>query len=398
MPTPLRTLIVENSEDDAILIADCLEQAGYRPECTRVESAEAMRLALGGPQGWDVILADYTMPCFSGMEALRIYQESGLDIPFLLVSGSIGEERAVEAMRAGVHDYVMKDRMRRLGAAVNRELREAANRRERRGAIDENARLNSVLLQLNKELRDKAALASRARADLEQVTWAASHDLKEPLRLVSTYTQLLLRRRSFTDPDEQEFARYIGEGVERVTALIDGLLAYARNLRPPVGEVSETDAEGVLKEVVETLRPHWERRGASLTAGPLPPVLVERGALVDVFHQLLLNALEFRREGVPAHISVTAESDAGMVRFAVKDNGIGIKPEHHERIFQLFRRLHGPEYAGIGVGLPLSKQVIENHGGRLWLESELGVGSTFYFTLPAASAVLGTAATANTAG
>ena len=387
MATALKVLIVENSENDALLMVDCLSQAGYAPDWQQVETAPQLTAALGSAAPWDVIVSDYSMPGFSGLEALAIYKRSGLDIPFLLVSGSIGEERAVEAMRSGVHDYIMKDRMQRLGPAVDRELREAANRRERRKTMLENQRLNTQLLQLNDELREKVELLSRSHADLEQVTWAASHDLKEPLRIVTTYAQLLLRRRAAATPDELEFCGYIADGVERLRALLDGLLEYSRNLRVPADLSAQSEAETAARMAVENLAPIIEERAAAIVIDALPAVLIEPEALMDVFEQLLLNALSYGREGVPLRIHVSCTRSKNEIRFSVEDNGLGIKPEHQARIFELFRRLHGPEYPGIGVGLPLSRRLIENYGGRLWLNSEPGVGSTFFFTLTAADKV-----------
>jgi signal transduction histidine kinase len=381
---PLKVLIVENSEDDAILIADCLDQAGYQADWQRVESARALTTALEPPVPWDLILSDYSMPGFSGLAALKIYQQSGLDIPFILISGSIGEERAVEAMHSGVHDYIMKDRMRRLAPAVDRELREAANRKAKRSAVDENQRLNAELLEVNAMLREKIELLSRTHSDLEQMTWAASHDLKEPVRMVTSYAQLLLRRRPATSEDEVEFCRHITEGAERATALLDGLLAYARNVRTPVDPSLETEAERAAGEAILSLAPVMEILSATAVVEPLPTVRIAHLALLDVFKHLLLNALEYRREGVPPEIHISCTRQDRDICFAVQDNGIGIKPEHQARIFELFRRLHGAEHPGIGVGLPLCRRMIENYGGRLWLESEPGVGSTFYFTLAAA--------------
>jgi signal transduction histidine kinase len=382
--TPLKVLIVENSENDAILIADCLTRAGYRTEWERVETAPGLASALVSAAPWDLILSDYSMPGFSGLAALQIYQQSGLDIPFILISGSIGEERAVEAMHSGVHDYIMKDRMRRLAPAVDRELREAANRKARRTAVNENQRLNAELLELNEMLSKKVELLSRSHADLEQVTWAASHDLKEPLRQIRSYTQLLLRRRPATGADELEFSRYISEGVERAMALLDGMLAYARNVRAPVDLFIESDAEEAAGEALHSLAQRMESLSATVKVDPLPAVMIGYKALIDIFKHLFLNALEYTREGAPPSIRVSSTRSNNEVCFAVQDNGIGIKPEHHARIFELFRRLHSVEYPGIGVGLPLCKRLVENYGGRLWLESEPGSGSTFYFTLTAA--------------
>jgi len=382
--SPLKVLIVENSEDDAMLIADCLNEAGYDADWRRVETAQALVAALEPPVPWDLILSDYAMPGFSGLAALKIYQQSGLDIPFILISGSIGEERAVEAMHSGVHDYIMKDRMRRLAPAVDRELREAANREAKRTAVDENQRLNSELLEVNAMLRENIELLSRSHSDLEQVTWAASHDLKEPLRQITSYAQLLLRRRPATNADEIEFCRYIAEGAERATGLLDGLLAYARNVRSSVDASIETEAEPAAREALRSLAAMMDSLSATAVVESLPAVMIARDALLDIFKHLLINALEYRREGVRPEIHISSTRQGQDVCFAVEDNGIGIKPEHQARIFELFQRLHGSEHPGVGVGLPLCRRLIENHGGRLWLESELGAGSTFYFTLAAA--------------
>src|ERR1700722_19289952 len=180
MPIPLRVLIVENCDDDAVLMVDCLAKSGYDLCWERAQSAEELAAALAPPHEWDLILSDYAMPGFGGMAALEICQSTGRDIPFILISGSVGEERAVEAMRCGAHDYIMKDRMQRLGPAVERELREAALRKERRTAVDENVRLGSELVVANAALTEKLDQLSRSRAHLEPVAWAAGHDLKEP--------------------------------------------------------------------------------------------------------------------------------------------------------------------------------------------------------------------------
>ncbi len=252
-------------------------------------------------------------------------------------------------------------------------------------------RQRAYALHIQELDESKIELLSRSHADLEQVTWAASHDLKEPLRMVTTYSQLLIRTRASASEDELEFSRFIGEGVERMTALIDGLLSYARNLRVPAGKPARTEADTAARDALDSLENRIEERSAAIAIDPLPAVRIEPEALRNVFEQLILNALEFSREGVPPRIHVTALRQNDAVRFAIEDNGIGIEPEHHQRIFQLFRRLHGAEYPGIGVGLPLSRRLIENYGGRLWLESEPGVGSTFYFTLPAADSTLAAA-------
>lgn len=383
MATPLKVLIIENAEDDALLMVDHLSQAGYQVQWLRVETSAALQSALAPPVPWHLILSDYSMPGFSGLAAAEIYKRSGLDIPFILISGSIGEERAVEAMRCGVHDYIMKDRMKRLPPAVDRELREAANRQQRRFAVEENRKLTAELAAANEALRRKIEQLSRSHEDLEQVASAASHDLKEPLRAVDIYSQLLVRRRAASDPEELEFSRYISEAVERARALIDGLRVFSGN-SPPGDDWPECDADSAANLAAAKTMPAFASSGGKIFVEHLPVVRIERAALLEVFEHLFQNGLQFSRDGVTPQVRVSCVRDGSYVRFAVADNGIGIKPEHYERIFELFRRLHGEEQPGVGVGLTLCRRTIEKYGGRMWLESELGAGSTFYFTLSAA--------------
>jgi len=201
--------------------------------------------------------------------------------------------------------------------------------------------------------------------------------------MVTMYAQLLPRSRAATNADEVEFSNHVVEGIQRVTALIDALLSYSRGLPARADGAIPTDAEAVARKTLLNLAPIVEKRSAVIVIDPLPSVMIEPGALADVFEQLLLNAVEYAREGVPPRVHVGATSDGDEIRFAIRDNGIGIQPEYHARILRLFRRLHGADTPETGVGLPRCRRLIENYGGRLWLESEPGVGSTFYFNLPA---------------
>jgi signal transduction histidine kinase len=372
----LKVLIAENTEDDALLMLRHLRNAGYEPEWTRVQTAGDFEAALKAGD-WELILSDYAMGGFTGLEALRIYRESKLDVPFFLISGSIGEERAADAMRNGANDYIMKDRMQRLGPAVVRELREAAGRRAAREA-------DAEIQRLHLELKEKIDLLAQSAADLEQFSSAAAHDLREPLRTVISYTQLLLNRRpASSDPDELEFAGYIKGGVQRMRALIDGLLAYSAASKSANESARVTDAGSVALAALGKLRSMTEGRPGMVTIDTLPAVVAEPMELLEIFHNLISNALKYQRDGQQPSVHISAQEIADTIQFAVKDNGIGIKPEHYDRIFDLFSRLHGPEYSGVGAGLAVCKRLVERNGGRIWVESEPGVGSIFYFTLPA---------------
>jgi light-regulated signal transduction histidine kinase (bacteriophytochrome) len=262
------------------------------------------------------------------------------------------------------------------------------------------------LRAINEELREKVKQLERSNADLEQFAWAASHDLKEPLRTISGYTQLLIRSRAKKkdvaargkegpignddiearnqETEAAEFARYIQQGVERMGGLIDALLEYSRAMHQPLGPDRVTDAQSAAREAAETLGAAIEESSATMSIDRLPPVCADAAPLVQIFQNLLANALKYRHAERAPTVHVSAVTRGGEVRFSVRDNGIGIASEHYNRVFDVFRRLHGEDYEGLGIGLAICKRLVERYGGRIWLDSELGAGSTFYFTLRAA--------------
>jgi len=640
MPVPLRVLIVEDAPDDAELIVMHLIADGFQPQWTQVQTEREYRAALEAQP--DLILADWSLPQFSGLAALRIMQERGQDTPFIIVSGSIGEEAAVEALRQGAHDYVLKDRPARLGQAVRRALAEKQERAARRrveeslresearfrafvnatndlvfikdhqlrylavnqamaafmqrqptdsigrtdadllppdlaaqcrasdrraldaralvvaeesssGRVFESTKFpvpladgqvgvgaiirditerkqaeeqRAAMLRFQNEMLDTPAIwidtldaagnitfwnrgaerisgymrnevmgharvwdwlyparAERERAfaramaiiqqgervedfettirrkdgesriiswystnlcdeagqivgsiavgadvtgrkqaeqklqqtldelaqsnaELERFAYVASHDLQEPLRMVSNFVQLLTERyRGQLDADADEFIGFAVDGAQRMGQLINDLLAYSR-----IGTRSQpfqpTDVGTILEDALWNLSFAIQEAGATVTHDPLPTVLADPTQLRQLFQNLIGNALKFRGSEPPrihvaaemmrttgdekrdaerpAHPTSYSEPSPSEWVFAVRDNGIGIAPEHYDRIFGVFQRLHShSEYPGTGIGLAVCKRVVERHGGRIWVESQVGCGTTFYFTLPA---------------
>jgi len=231
------------------------------------------------------------------------------------------------------------------------------------------------------ELEHKTRELTRSNEELQQFAYVASHDLQEPLRMISSYTQLLGRRYGDRlDGDAQEFMAFIVDGAARMKQLIEDLLAYSR-----VGtrgkDFQEVDSGASLARALANLRASQESSGAVITHDAMPRVMADGAQLAQVFQNLIGNAIKFRGEG-PPRIHVGAETTGTVWAFTVKDDGIGLDTQYADRIFMMFQRLHNKaEYPGTGIGLAIVKKIVERHGGRIWVESEPGKGATFGFTI-----------------
>ena len=231
-------------------------------------------------------------------------------------------------------------------------------------------------------LKQNTEALARSNQELEQFAYVASHDLQEPLRMVTSYVQLLARRyQNRLDSDAEEFINFAVDGATRMHTLINGLLAYSR-----VGTRGKpfepTNCETILQQSLDNLKMTMEESGTVVTHDSLPTVMADDLQLGQLFQNLIGNAIKFHGEE-PPRVHVSVKPDGKQWVFSVRDNGIGIAPEFAERIFIIFQRLHGKEkYPGTGIGLAVCKKIVECHGGRIWVGSELGKGATFYFTLP----------------
>lgn len=249
--------------------------------------------------------------------------------------------------------------------------------------ITERKRVEDELRRRQEELAERAEALARSNADLEQFAYVASHDLQEPLRMVSSFTQLLAKRYAGKlDADADKYIRFASQGALTMQAMIRDLLAYARlneALSPEPVALGEA-----LDAALENLDMALREVDPQLTRGPLPTVLGHRSHLVLLFQNLLANALKFRASDRRLELTVGAEREGAFWRCWVRDNGIGIDPRHQEKIFVLFQRLHGREdYPGSGIGLAFCKRIVARHGGRIEVTSVPGGGATFFFTLPA---------------
>lgn len=400
MNSELCILLLEDDANDCELIRSMLEKEGLVCRIHQVETQVDFMSAIENNE-FDLILSDNLLPSFDGMTALAIAQEKHPDIPFIFVSGTLGEEVAIESLKSGATDYVLKQRMSRLVPAVRRALQEAEEKKKRK--------------QSEEALARKAEELARSNAELEQFAYTASHDLQEPLRMVISYVQLLEKRyKDKLDSDANEFISFAVEGAKRMKNLIDGMLSFSRLGLPQKSANQSIDCNMVLESVLENLKFSIRETSAKVTHDPLPTVRGNATQLTQLFQNLISNAIKFRSNKPPGiHISASSFADSQISTrrnkpprenpksnlsrysreiqnpksqgwlFSVTDNGIGLEPEYSKRIFRIFQRLHArSEYSGTGIGLAICKKIVTQLGGRIWVESKPGKGSTFYFTIP----------------
>jgi PAS domain S-box-containing protein len=485
-------LIVEDSPLDAELVLAQLRREQISPDALRVTSTKELREALEGDRSFDVILSDFSLPSFSGSEALEMAKQIRPGVPFIFVSGALGEEVAIELLKRGATDYVLKHRLERLCPAVRRALSEAEERRRREAAegklreseqryrllaeaspqfvwamnsegqvtyvnqqlceytgvsaervtsgewrsfihpedvdsvhqtweraagqctpcgfeyrvwsqlngtykwhlarmapiCDEEGHVLQWLgtaIEIDAQKRAEQALR-RSNEELQQFAFAASHDLQEPLRNISTFTQLLAQRfKDSLDEEAREYVGYAVEGAKRMNVLIQDLLAYARiatqevpNQRIEMGEA--------LESALSSLRTAITESEAVITHDLLPEVCANQLQLSQVLQNLLSNAIKYRNRDRTPKIHIGVAKMPGEWVFTISDNGQGFDPVYANRIFGVFHRLHGRDVPGTGIGLSLCKRIVERHGGRIWAKSTPGHGSTFSFSLPFLSA------------
>ena len=246
----------------------------------------------------------------------------------------------------------------------------------------------AAVVDISERKRAEEAIAAqterlrRSNAELEQFAYVASHDLQEPLRMVASYTQLLAERYAGQlDPKADKYIRYATEGARRMQALVRDLLTFSRISAEPL-KLHRVDTKAALETVLERLAAMIDDTKADIVVGDLPAVTSDESELGQVFQNLVANALKFRSDQ-PVRVAIAAQRRDDAWLFSVADNGLGIHPRDHDRVFQ---RLHERgKYEGSGIGLAVVKKIVERHGGRVWVDSAVGQGSTFYFTMPPAS-------------
>jgi signal transduction histidine kinase len=331
-----------------------------------------------------LVLLDVNMPDISGLEVCRRIKTSALarkTAVLQLSASAITAADRVGGLDNGADGYLVEPVDPEVLLATVRALL-----RVRQAETDLEI-ANSALAEANAKLTELNLSLTQSNEDLQRFAYLASHDLQEPLKTMSSYATLMQRRyRGKLDAEADEFLGHIQQGAARMSDLIRGLLVYAEARQHHEAEWKPVNTEEVISIALDNLERSVAESQAVVSFGSLPTVRGDELQLVQLFQNIISNGVKYRRAGEPPRITIHATEDTTRtVLFSVTDNGIGIDPAHHQQIFAPFRRLHGQEVPGSGIGLATCERIVEGHGGKIWVESAgEGAGSTFWFSLPAA--------------
>lgn len=391
MKEHLAILLVEDSEDDALLLLRELEHAGFRTiDSRRVDTKAALEAALGS-QRWDVIISDYVMPRFSGLDALAMCRAGERDTPFIIVSGKIGEDVAVDAMRAGANDYVLKNSLARLAPAIEREIDEAHERQSRRDAEAElgvyREHLDELVMLKTGELRAANLAIQRASTAKSDFLSSMSHEFRTPLNSILGFTDMI--ERGMAGPVTDEQSKQLGmihESARQLLSLVNDLLDLASiEAGKTKVELEPIDLKAYILLIEQLTTPIFAERGLKFVVDthPTPEAIVsDPRKLQQVLVNLLGNAAKFTEAG---EVRLLVRPQENEVCFDVIDTGVGIDPDELEHVFEQFRRakpVRADAPRGTGLGLSISRELVGLLGGRISATSALGVGSTFTVCIP----------------
>ena len=368
-PAPGLVLVVDDDEVNRDILGRNLERLGHR---LLMAADGRQALATLESEKVDLVLLDLMMPEMDGVEVLEIMRsrDEMCHVPVLMLSAYDELEQVAVSIEVGAEDYLLKPfEPVLLRARVNAAL-------ERKRLRDLERLKTAELERAERELR-------LSNDELQRFVYAASHDLKEPLRTVTAFAQLFNRKYGAgLDLDGTELLETIISATKRMADLINDLLAYS-DISMSDWTPGPVSTEEVLEETLKLLRQAIQESGARITHNSLPIVIADQSQLTRLFQNLISNGIKYHRPGEQPCIEISAEVQNRRWIFSVHDNGIGVPPEHRETIFQVFRRLHGREIPGTGVGLAICQRVVERLGGKIWVDGASGNGSIFRFDMPA---------------
>ena len=388
MTTPLRILHLEDDPLDAELVKSALEAEGIVFDVVRVATRDDFVAALECG-GFDMIFADYSLPSFDGLSALELSKGKCPDVPFIFVTGKMGEELAIETLKSGATDYVLKHRPSRLGPSVRRALGEVGERQKRRQAEEEVKRYQEHLEELVRartaELERVNEQLEAAYRDMESFSYSASHDLRSPLITIDGFARLLEEDYAEKLDDEgRRFLAVIRGNSKKMWQLIEDILSFSRVSTKEV-QKARINMESLARQVLGELKEAMNGKDIRVEVKTLPQAFGDLPMIRQVFMNLLSNAVKYTPVHKASEIEIGGKGSSDENVYYVKDGGVGFPMESADKLFTLFHRLHDPkQFKGTGVGLAIVKRIVEKHRGRVWAEGKVNEGATFYFSLPRA--------------
>ena len=367
MANSLKILLIEDNESDAALIERTLVKAGYIIFLKRIESIEELTNSLES-ETWNIIFSDYHLPLFDAPRALNIFKKYKLDIPFIIISGAVGEEAAVEIIKSGAQDYVMKSNLAKLPLVVKRELAEAAQRNE--------------LLQTHKELLASNYALESALKSRDEFLIIASHELKTPLTSLKLRLQLMKREVSSNEKLSRGIDFFISQ-VDQFTRLIENMLDVARIQSGVIPlDLVPLNLSKIVEEVLYQFNAQFAANNSKVSINISDKIQGnwDRSRLTQVLVNLLSNIIKYAKG---SSVYIFAEQNDTQTTLTVHDSGPGIPKSKQPLIFKRFERAGAPvSISGLGLGLYICKQIIEALGGSISLLSEEGEGTSFIIVLP----------------
>ena len=373
----LRLLYLEDSKLDVELLRTILEEA-YQLDFTSVDNRQAFEAVLQSKKPLDIILSDYNLPDVDAPAALAIAQKHCPDIPFICISGTIGEEKAVDLLKQGAVDYILKDRMARLTSSIDRALNEAEEKRIL-------AEAQEALKQQNKELRIAKQKAEESDHLKSVFLSNMSHEVRTPMNGIVGFSELLIRS---DDPIKQaKYVRTIQNSCEQLMHIINSIVDISLiEANQVFVNKTEVELEHIFNYVNSILQEDFERKSVHLKQLEIPEncceLTTDASKLTQILTNLISNGLKFTSQGF---VEYGVRRQNGTLHFHVRDTGIGIPEEKHPVIFERFRQVeegNTRKYGGSGLGLSIAKSFVEALEGQIWLQSKPGEGSTFFFSIP----------------